>query len=149
MTSHVLEPDYLQTLLLAMVDVRAVFIKLAHRLHTMRTLTTLPPPQQQRIANKTLEIFAPLASRLGICSWKAELEDLCFMHLYPREHKKIEDELSKNSRELFVMSALKKVDDALRKARICVHDLSGRAKSLYSIYTKMLRYKILQSKLDR
>lgn len=134
-----LEADRLRTMLLAMVDVRVVFIKLADRLHNMRTLGALPAAKQRGIASETLEIFAPLASRLGIWSWKAEMEDLCFMYLNSGEHQKLVDELSKNSREIYVMSALQKLDMALRKVEVPFHDLCGRTKNLYSIYSKMSR----------
>eukprot|EP00249_Psilotum_nudum_P018879 c26998_g1_i1 orf=1239-3092(-) len=134
-----IEADRLRTMFLAMVDVRVVLIKLADRLHNMRTLGALSETKQRRIANETLEIFVPLASRLGIWSWKAEIEDLCFRYLKPVEYQKLKDELAKGSRDVTVMSAIQKLDQALRKEGISFHDLCGRTKSLYGIYSKMIR----------
>lgn len=134
-----LEADRLRTMFLAMVDVRVVLIKLADRLHNMRTLGSLPETKQQRIARETLELFAPLASRLGIWNWKAEMEDLCFKYLKPEEYHNLDNELTNRSREVYMMSAIKKLDGALREAGIPFHDLCGRTKNLYSIHSKMSR----------
>uniref|UniRef100_A0A0D6QVV6 GTP diphosphokinase n=1 Tax=Araucaria cunninghamii TaxID=56994 RepID=A0A0D6QVV6_ARACU len=139
--SKTVEADRLHTMFLAMMDVRVVLIKLADRLHNMRTLGALPVPKQQRIAKETLEIFAPLANRLGIWSWKAELEDLCFKYLNPQEYQELSARLAKGFREATIMSAIQKLDQALKKANITYYDLCGRPKSLYSIYLKMLKKK--------
>lgn len=134
------EADSLRTMILAMVDVRVVLIKIADRLHNLRTLGALPYLKQIGIANETLEIFAPLANRLGIWSWKAELEDLCFKCLKPVEHQDLSARLSERCREGLVMSSIRDLDDALRNEGVQFVDLSGRPKNLYSIYKKMMKY---------
>ncbi|KAH8962283.1 hypothetical protein BDL97_05G092600 [Sphagnum fallax] len=134
-----LEADRLRTMILSMVDVRVVLIKLADRLHNMRTLGALSFRKQLQIANETLEIFAPLANRLGVWSWKAELEDLCFKHLKPDEHKELATRLFSCCREGIVMSSIHQLDEALRSHGVQFTDLSGRPKNLYSIYKKMTR----------
>lgn len=135
------EADSLRTMILAMVDVRVVLIKIADRLHNLRTLGALPYLKQIGIANETLEIFAPLANRLGIWSWKAELEDLCFKCLKPVEHQDLSARLSERCREGLVMSSIRDLDDALRNEGVQFVDLSGRPKNLYSIYKKMMKKK--------
>lgn len=139
--SKTVEADRLHTMFLAMMDVRVVLVKLADRLHNMRTLGVLSFPKQQRFAKETLEIFAPLANRLGIWSWKAELEDLCFKYLKPREHEELSARLAEGFREATIMSAIQKLDEALKKESISYYDLCGRPKSLYSIHRKMLKNK--------
>lgn len=133
------EADRLRTMFLAMVDARVVLIKLADRLHNMRTLHALPSAKQLRIADETLEIFAPLASRLGIWSWKAELEDLCFKYLKPQEHKELSERVAEGCGKGELIGAIKKLEDALCYDEVQFTDLSGRPKNLYSIYTKMVR----------
>ena len=125
---------------LAMADARAVLIKLADRLHNMMTLDALPPAKQQRFAKETLEIFAPLANRLGISSWKDQLENLCFKHLHPDQHEELSSKLVESFDEAMITSATEKLKQALKAKSISYQDLSGRHKSLYSIYSKMLKY---------
>eukprot|EP00252_Welwitschia_mirabilis_P001403 TRINITY_DN1126_c0_g1_i1.p1 TRINITY_DN1126_c0_g1~~TRINITY_DN1126_c0_g1_i1.p1 ORF type:complete len:785 (+),score=136.67 TRINITY_DN1126_c0_g1_i1:525-2879(+) len=139
---NALEADRLHTMYLAMLDVRVVLIKLADRLHNMMTLEALPFYKQQRFAKETLEIFVPLANRLGISSWKVQLENLCFKHLYPQEYRELSSKLSEGSRETTIMSAIRKLDQALRQAKISYSLLTGREKSLYSIHGKMLKKKL-------
>lgn len=127
---------------LAMADARAVLVKLADRLHNMMTLEALPMVKQQRFAKETLEIFSPLASRLGISTWKEQLENLCFKHLYPEQHKDLSLQLLKSFDEALVASAIQKLGKALTDEGVSYHFLSGRHKSLYSIYSKMLKYAI-------
>lgn len=136
------EADRLHTMFLAMMDVRVVLIKLADRLHNMMTLEALPYQKQQRFAKETLEIFAPLANRLGISNWKAQLENLCFKHLNPQKYHELSSKVAEGSREATIMSAIEKLDEALRKANIPYYVLSGRPKSLYSIHKKMLKKKL-------
>lgn len=137
--SKAMEADRLHTMLLAMADVRVVLIKLADRLHNMRTLVALPESKQLRIAKETLQIFVPLANRLGIWSWKAELEDLCFKHLKPDVYQVLEDKLSGNFRQSSIIAAIEKLEKNLLEEGVLYHDLSGRRKNLYGIYTKMMR----------
>ncbi|XP_026658498.1 probable GTP diphosphokinase RSH2, chloroplastic isoform X2 [Phoenix dactylifera] len=140
--SRTIEADRLHTMFLAMADARAVLIKLADRLHNMMTLEALPMVKQQRFAKETLEIFAPLANRLGISSWKEKLENLCFKHLYPDQYKELSSKLLRSFDEAMIASAIEKLDRALKDGGVSYHVLSGRHKSLYSIYTKMLKKKL-------
>lgn len=136
-----LEADRLRTMILAMVDVRVVLIKIADRLHNLRTLEALPSHKQIGIAKETLEIFAPLANRLGIWSWKAEMEDLCFKCLKPVDHENLSIRLSERCREGLVMSSIRDLDEALRVGGVQFIDLCGRPKNLYSVYKKMMKKK--------
>jgi guanosine-3',5'-bis(diphosphate) 3'-pyrophosphohydrolase len=121
-------------------DVRVVVIKLADRLHNMRTLSHLPAGKQERIAQETLEIFAPLANRLGIWQMKWELEDLAFRYVHPESYKEIASSVAqrRTDRE----ESLNKISNRLRQvlAESGVNaEVSGRPKHLYSIYRKMER----------
>jgi GTP pyrophosphokinase len=138
--SKTVEADRMHTMFLAMADARAVLIKLADRLHNMMTLDALPLAKQQRFAKETLEIFVPLANRLGIFTWKEKLENLCFKHLYPDQHKELSSKLVNSFDEAMITSAIEKLEQALKGEAISYHVLSGRHKSLYSIYCKMLKY---------
>lgn len=138
--SKTVEADRLHTMFLAMADARAVLIKLADRLHNMMTLDALPLAKQQRFAKETLEIFVPLANRLGISSWKEQLENLCFKHLNPDQHEELSSTLLESFDEAMVASAIKKLERSLNNKNISYHDLYGRHKSLYSIYCKMSKY---------
>src|SRR3954464_14505923 len=121
-------------------DVRVILIKLADRLHNMRTLGALPKQKQQEIAKETLEIFAPLAHRLGIHAIKWELEDLAFATLHPRKYKEIKELVSqqRDEREAFVGRAGEILKKELDEVEIDA-DISGRAKHFYSIYSKMTK----------
>ncbi|KAL4560082.1 hypothetical protein LXL04_032230 [Taraxacum kok-saghyz] len=134
-----MEADRLHTMFLAMADARAVLIKLADRLHNMMTLEALPLPKKQRFAKETMEIFAPLANRLGITSWKEQLETLCFKYLNPEQHKDLSSQLLKSFNEAMVTSAESKLKQSLQDESIPYHVLYGRHKSLYSIHCKMLK----------
>ncbi|PON88943.1 RelA/SpoT [Trema orientale] len=140
--SKTVEADRLHTMFLAMEDARAVLIKLADRLHNMMTLDALPLEKQQRFAKETLEIFVPLANRLGISSWKEQLENLCFKHLNPGQHDELSSKLLESFDKAMITSAIKKLEKALENKSISYHVLSGRHKSLYSIYAKMLKKKL-------
>ncbi|WOL09384.1 hypothetical protein Cni_G18137 [Canna indica] len=133
------EADKLHTMFLAMIDARAVLIKLADRLHNMMTLEALPKFKQHRFAKETLVIFVPLANRLGISSWKEQLENLCFKYLYPDQYKNLSSKLLKSSDEAMISSSIGRLDNALKEKGISYHSLSGRYKSLFSIYSKMLK----------
>ncbi|KAL6585192.1 putative GTP diphosphokinase rsh2, chloroplastic [Orobanche minor] len=136
------EADRLRTMFLAMTDARAVLIKLADRLHNMLTLDALPLIKQQRFAKETLEIFAPLANRLGISTWKEQLENLCFKYLFPEYHQELSSKLFMFFDEAFITSSLGKLEQELKAGGISYHCLSGRHKSLYSIYSKMMKKKL-------
>ncbi|MDQ8044352.1 MAG: bifunctional (p)ppGpp synthetase/guanosine-3',5'-bis(diphosphate) 3'-pyrophosphohydrolase, partial [Patulibacter sp.] len=121
-------------------DVRVILIKLADRLHNMRTIGAMSKPKQIEKARETLEIFAPLAHRLGIHAIKWELEDLAFQALHPRKYTEIKMLVNqqRQDRERYVEQAGGYLVDELDK--VGVHaDISGRAKHFYSIYTKMAR----------
>ncbi|KAJ3705860.1 hypothetical protein LUZ61_009565 [Rhynchospora tenuis] len=133
------EADRLHTTFLAMADARAVLIKLADRLHNMKTLDALPPVKQQRFSKETLEIFVPLANRLGISSWKEQLENICFRFLNPEQHKELSSKLEKSFDEALILSAIEKLEQGLKDEEVAFCSLSGRHKSLYSIYNKMLK----------
>src|SRR4051794_31878894 len=121
-------------------DIRVVLIKLADRLHNMRTLDALAKQKQQDKAKETLEIFAPLAHRLGIHAIKWELEDLAFATLHPRKYKEIKGLVSqqRDEREGYVERAGRYLEKELEAVGIDA-DISGRAKHFYSIYSKMTR----------
>src|SRR5204862_279059 len=121
-------------------DIRVVLIKLADRLHNMRTVAGLPKNKQQEKARETLDIFAPLAHRLGIHAIKWELEDLAFATLHPRKFKEIRDLVNqqRGQREAYVSSAGSYLEKELQAVGITA-DISGRAKHFYSIYSKMTK----------
>ncbi len=135
------QAENLRQMLLAMVgDVRIILVKLADRLHNMRTLGAMPPAKQQRIARETLEIFAPLAHRLGINHIKNELEDLAFGYLEPERHQQLRRQVRMRSveREEYVRESIDLLAARLRTEGLR-YELAGRSKHLYSIHRKMLR----------
>ena len=121
-------------------DIRVILIKLADRLHNMRTLSYLKRERQIANAKETMELYAPLANRLGIYSLKWELEDLAFKYLQPEEYKELILGIEKKREERleFIDKIMDEIKQALRKSRITV-EMTGRAKHLYSIYRKMQR----------
>ena len=121
-------------------DIRVILIKLADRLHNMRTIDAMPKQKQQEKAKETLEIFAPLAHRLGIHAIKWELEDLAFATLHPRKYKEIKSLVAQQrlEREEYVAKAGRYLHQELQDVGIEA-EISGRAKHFYSIYTKMTR----------
>jgi guanosine-3',5'-bis(diphosphate) 3'-pyrophosphohydrolase len=122
-------------------DLRVVFIKLADRLHNMHTLDALSPEQRLSIAQETLEIYAPLAHRLGIWEIKWQLEDRAFSHLEPRQYHKIANLLDKTraEREIFINEITQTLKQELDRAEIKA-EIIGRPKHIYSIYNKINRY---------
>ena len=132
----------LRKMLLAMAaDVRVVLIKLCDRLHNMRTLYALPTEKQRRIARETMEIFAPLATRLGIWQIKWELEDLAFRYLEPERYQEIATRLdaTRLARERYIEDVAAGLRIQLDDARIEA-EVTGRAKHIYSIHEKARRY---------
>lgn len=119
-------------------DIRVILIKLADRLHNMRTLDSMPPEKRIKIARETMDIYAPIANRLGISWIKTELEDLSFKYLYPKEYQMLMDHLS--ARQAERVKYIEEVKNIL-KEKISAENINcevqGRVKHLYSIYRKM------------
>jgi len=120
-------------------DIRVLVIKLADRLHNMRTMRYLPPHKREQKSRETLEIFAPLAHRLGMNTIKWELEDLAFSMLYPKRYAEISRLVSERAprRDLYLQEVIEKVSADLREAKIKA-TVMGRPKHYYSIYQKMI-----------
>ncbi len=132
----------LRKMLVAMAeDLRVVFIKLAARLHNMRTLEYLPRAKQLSIAQETMEIYAPLAHRLGIWEFKWQLEDLSFRYLEPEKYHQLAQMLTarRAKRESFITQVIQILKEELGKNSL-VAEISGRPKHIYSIHQKMARY---------
>ncbi|MDA3815568.1 MAG: RelA/SpoT family protein [Patescibacteria group bacterium] len=130
-------------------DIRVVLIKTADRLHNMRTLSNLPETKRERIAKETMEIFVPIANRLGIGEIKGELEDLAFKHLDPENYKKIvklEDEAFAE-RAVYVDQAIKELKKEFKKENLKVIDIHGRAKHYYSLFKKLQNHDMDMSKI--
>jgi GTP diphosphokinase / guanosine-3',5'-bis(diphosphate) 3'-diphosphatase len=137
--------ENLRKMFLAMAeDIRVVLIKLADRLHNMRTLDALPPDKQQRIAKETMEVFVPIANRLGIGELKSELEDLSFKYLDPENYKLAIGLLDKQFKERkeFVDLAIKEIREELVKSGIKVLDVHGRTKHSYRFFLKLKKHEM-------
>ena len=136
------QAENLRKMFLAMAeDVRVVIVKLADRLHNMRTLEYLPPERREHTAQETMEIYAPLASRLGIWQIKWELEDLAFRHLQPQTFEKIAQLVAskRSSRERYIAQVEKVLGEEL-KAQGIEASIQGRAKHIYSVHQKIQKY---------
>ena len=134
------ELEYIRKMLLTMGDdVRVVLIKLADRLHNMRTLGYMRPDRQAHIARETMDIYAPLANRLGIWQIKWELEDLCFRYLDPDAYRSIAANVDEHraQREAYMAQAIEAIRAELVKHNLHHAAISGRPKHIYSIYRKM------------
>src|ERR1700684_3786197 len=132
------QAESFRKMLLAMVrDIRVIMVKLANRMHNMRTLGVMPPVKRPRSARETLEIYAPIAERLGLYAVKLELEDLGFRALYPYRYKVLERELkrARGNQKEFIAKIAEAFKGALKKATI-EGAVEGREKHLYSIYRK-------------
>jgi len=138
------QAENLRKMMLAMVDdIRVVLIKLADRLHNMRTLEHLPPERQQKIAKETLEIYGPIAHRLGMGKIRGELEDLGFRYIDPITYQQVHDavEARRKKGEQFLARVEQVLRDKLKEAGITAR-LESRIKRLYSIHKKLVRQKI-------
>jgi len=139
------QAENLRKMLLAMAeDLRVVFIKLADRLHNMRTLDALLVEKQRSIARETLEIYAPLAHRLGIWELKWQLEDLAFQHLEPKKYHQVAELVAarRTQRESFIAQAIQVLNREFERAGLRA-EMVGRPKHIYSIYQKMEKYAAL------
>jgi len=133
------QAESFRKMLLAMAqDVRVILIKLADRLHNMRTLDAMAPPHRRRIAHETLDIYAPIANRLGLNSLYVELQDLAFKHLYPLRFRILANAIkaARGNRREVMNRLLDVIRDGLAKAGISAV-VSGREKTIYSVYKKM------------
>jgi len=133
--------NYRKLLMSVAKDARVIIIKLADRLHNMRTLQHLPPDRRTRIATETREIYAPLAHRFGMAGIKAELEDLAFQFLEPEEFKSLAQQVAakKSAREAMINKLKVPLEQELKRAGIDWFEITGRPKHLWSIYQKMKR----------
>src|SRR6187399_837867 len=133
------QAESFRKMLLAMAqDVRVILIKLADRLHNMRTLDAMAPPHRRRIAHETLDIYAPIANRLGLNSLFLELQDLAFKHLYPMRFRILANAIkaARGNRREVMNRLLDVIRDGFAKAGITAV-VSGREKTIYSVYKKM------------
>ncbi|HEX7475474.1 MAG TPA: bifunctional (p)ppGpp synthetase/guanosine-3',5'-bis(diphosphate) 3'-pyrophosphohydrolase, partial [Dehalococcoidales bacterium] len=140
----------LRKMLVAMAeDIRVVFIKLADRLHNMQTLHAMPPEKQRSIAQETMEIYAPLAHRLGIWELKWQLEDLSFRYLEPEKYKQIAKLIASRrvQRENFITQVIQTLKEEFEKAGLKA-EISGRPKHIFSIYQKTEKYETIGKHFD-
>ena len=138
------QAEYFRKVLLTLSDdVRVILIKIADRLHNMRTLGAMPQNKQIKITGETLYLFAPLAYRLGLYAIKTEFEDLCMKYRFPKEYEEITRQINETSaaREEYIRKFNAPIIEALDKNGI-KYEISGRIKSVYSIWTKMIRKQI-------
>ncbi len=134
------QAENFRKMVMAMVsDIRVILVKLCDRLHNMRTIIGLPPQKRRRKALETLEIFAPIANRLGMHAFRVELEELAFASLYPMRQRILKEAINKarGNREEMISMIHQQIRDALKKNNIPSATLSGREKHIYSIYKKM------------
>src|SRR3984885_4425391 len=143
------QAESFRKMLLAMVrDLRVVLVKLADRTHNMRTLDAMAPPRRRAVARETLEIYAPIAERLGLYDLKLELEDLGFAALYPRRYHVLERALkrARGNQKEFLKKIEQQLNAALIKTEITAH-VETREKHLYSIYNKMRRKRAILNEI--
>ena len=135
--------ENLRKMFMAMAaDIRVIIIKLADRLHNMQTLQYNPPEKQQRIAKETMEVFVPIANRLGIGEIKTQLQDLSFKYLDPKNYTFVEELVTRTykQREQYVNRAIAEIKSELEKEGIRSTQLHGRAKSHYSLFQKLQKH---------
>jgi GTP diphosphokinase / guanosine-3',5'-bis(diphosphate) 3'-diphosphatase len=145
MSREEVEAESLRKMVLAMVDdIRIVLVKLADRLHNMRTLQYLRPEKRRRIAQETLEVYAPIAHRLGMSKIRAELEDLAFRYLDPESYNRLKEEVERRraATEAFLEEVRTQIADRLTDEGVPFMRIEGRIKRLYSIHLKLKRQKI-------
>ena len=133
------QAENLRKMFLAMAkDIRVILIKLADRLHNMRTLKYMPPEKQQRIARETLDIYSPIADRLGIIRMKVELDDLSLKYLEPEVYYDLVEKISvrRSDREAYIADIVDEVSAHIANAGIKAN-IDGRVKHFFSIYRKM------------
>ena len=143
-TDTSLQAEYFRKVLLTLSDdVRVILIKIADRLHNMRTLGAMPQNKQIKITSETIYLFAPLAYRLGLYAIKTELENLCMKYRFPKEYAEITRQIDETSaaREEYIRKFNAPIIEALDRNGI-QYEISGRVKSVYSIWTKMVRKQI-------
>jgi guanosine-3',5'-bis(diphosphate) 3'-pyrophosphohydrolase len=139
------QAENVRKMVLAMItDVRVVLIKLADRLHNMRTMQFLKPEKRARISQETLDIYAPIAHRLGMGKMRSELEDLAFQNLYPDEYQRLAKEIDARRPELeaALEKITKTIDIKLRENNVPFVEIQGRVKRLYSLWKKLKKQKI-------
>lgn len=139
------QAENVRKMVLAMItDVRVVLIKLADRLHNMRTMQFLKPEKRERISQETLDIYAPIAHRLGMGKVRSELEDLSFQNLYPEDYKRLAKEVDSRRPELeAALDRIKAtVETRLRENEVPFIEIQGRVKRLYSLWKKLKKQKI-------
>jgi len=129
-----------QKILLAMAnDIRVVLVKLVDRVHNMRTLEYQTPEKQIKIAQETMDLYAPLAHRLGMYRIKAELEDIAFRYLHPEEYDSLKQKISeqRSVREEDIAKMQQRIEELLKTNNITKYEIKGRIKNIYSVYKKM------------
>ena len=134
--------ENLRKMFLAMAaDVRVVFIKFADRLHNLETLGNVPVKKQERIALESLEIYAPIANRLGMGDMKGRIEDISFMYLMPKEYAWVRDlvKTTQEAKQAYLNTVMKKTGELMGQMGVHHFDIQGRAKHLYSLYKKLLK----------
>jgi len=144
------QAENLRKMILAMTnDIRVVLVKLADRLHNMRTLEYLKPEKRKRIAQETLEVYAPIAHRLGMSKVRSELEDLSFQYLEPEEYTRLKEEVESRraSTEAFLEEVKARIADRLTEEGVDFVRIDGRIKRLYSIHLKLKRQKVTLDKV--
>src|SRR3989442_1540838 len=140
------QAENVRKMLLAMIDdVRVVLVKLADRLHNMRTLEFLTPEKRRRISQETMDIYAPIAHRLGMGRLRGELEDLAFKHLHPEDYRELTAQMEKRraANEAFLDGVTSIIQDKMQEAEVPFAPVEGRVKRLYSIWKKLHRQEIV------
>ncbi|MFN0086228.1 MAG: RelA/SpoT family protein [Blastocatellia bacterium] len=144
-SKEVAQAENLRKMVLAMVDdIRVMLVKLADRTHNMRTLEYLKPEKRKRIARETLDVYAPIAHRLGMSKIRVELEDLAFQYLEPDAYKRLKEDVEQRraSTEHFLEEVRAKIIERLRENNVPFKSVEGRIKRLYSIHLKLQKQKI-------